>query len=37
MNIGTTLNHMLGLSCQRGYLSYNFNGHHPDVERTCTW
>lgn len=37
INIGTTLNHMLGLSCQRGYLSYNFNGHHPDVEKTCIW
>ena len=37
INIGTTLNHLLGLSCRRGYLSYNFKGHHPDVERKCIW
>lgn len=37
INVGTTLNHLLGLSCQRGYLSYNFNGYHPDVQKTCVW
>ena len=37
LNIGTTLNHLLGLSCNRGYLSYNFNQNHPDIQKECIW
>lgn len=37
INIGTTLNHLLGLSCNRGYLYYNSGQNHPDIYKECIW
>ncbi len=37
INIGTTLNHLFEISCNRGYLNYHFQKNHPDIQKTCIW
>lgn len=37
LNVGTTLNHLFGISCNRGYLSYHSDKNHPDIKKMCIW
>lgn len=37
LNIGTTMNHLMGLSCNRGYLHMHKGATHDDMKKMCIW
>jgi hypothetical protein len=37
INVGTTMNHLLGLTCNRGYLHIHKGETHDDMRKICIW
>jgi hypothetical protein len=37
LNVGTTMNHLMGLSCNRGYLHIHKGETHDDMKKMCIW